>query len=52
MKDFYEYQNWNASEEDGELPEQPKHFDVIILDLNMPIMDGYEACRQIIQIYD
>lgn len=23
------------------------HFDAIILDLNMPIMDGYEACNQI-----
>ena len=31
---------------------QPKHFDAIILDLNMPIMDGYEACKQINQIYE
>ena len=31
--------------------EQPEHFDAIIMDLNMPIMDGYEACKQIIQIY-
>lgn len=29
----------------------PRHFDMIIMDLNMPIMDGYEACKQIIQIY-
>ena len=27
-------------------------FDVIILDLNMPISDGYEACKKINQIYD
>lgn len=30
----------------------PKHFDAIILDLNMPIIDGYEACKQITQIYN
>ena len=29
----------------------PRHFDAIILDLNMPIMDGYEACNQILQLY-
>ena len=27
-------------------------FDVIILDLNMPITDGYEACKKINQMYD
>ena len=27
-------------------------FDVIILDLNMPISDGYEACKKISQMYD
>ena len=27
-------------------------FDVIILDLNMPITDGYEACKKINEIYD
>jgi CheY-like chemotaxis protein len=26
-------------------------FDVIILDLNMPITDGYEACKKIIALY-
>lgn len=29
---------------------QPKNFfDVIILDLNMPIMGGFEACEKIVQ---
>ena len=27
------------------------HFDLIILDLQMPITDGMEACRQIKQMY-
>ena len=29
----------------------PEHFDAIIMDLNMPIMDGWEACKRILQIY-
>jgi CheY-like chemotaxis protein len=28
-----------------------KKYDFIILDLNMPIMDGYEACEQIVEYY-
>lgn len=54
MRQFYEYQN-KGQEEELMLPasndsnnEAPKHFDAIILDLNMPIMDGFEACKQII----
>jgi CheY-like chemotaxis protein len=31
--------------------EVPKHFDVIILDLNMPIMGGYEALQFIKDSY-
>lgn len=27
-------------------------FDLVILDLNMPISDGYEACKKINQMYD
>ena len=27
-------------------------FDVIILDLNMPIIDGYEACKKIRALYN
>lgn len=30
----------------------PKHFDAIILDLNMPIMDGFDAAKQILKIYE
>jgi CheY-like chemotaxis protein len=26
-------------------------FDVVILDLNMPITDGYEACKKIRALY-
>ena len=26
-------------------------FDMILLDLNMPICDGYEACRKILNLY-
>ena len=29
----------------------PRHFDAIIMDLNMPIMDGHEACKQILALY-
>ena len=36
----------------GKIHILPKHFDAIILDLNMPIMDGFEACVQIMSIYD
>ena len=27
-------------------------FDLIVLDLNMPISNGYEACQNILQKYD
>lgn len=27
------------------------HFDLIVLDLNMPITDGYEACSSILKLY-
>ena len=31
--------------------QQKERYDFIILDLSMPIMDGYEACRQILDYY-
>ena len=36
----------------GEIRMPPRHFDAIVLDLNMPIMNGFEACLQIMRIYD
>ena len=29
-----------------------KNYDIIILDLNMPIMNGYEACEHICEVYN
>lgn len=53
MKAFYKYHK--KLENDDQIEESinviPRHFDMIILDLTMPIMDGYEACKQIIQLY-
>ena len=28
-----------------------KAFDIIMMDLNMPIQDGYDACKSITQLY-
>lgn len=44
MVEFHEYKS-------GKTDILPKHFDAIILDLNMPIMGGKEACKQIKTIY-
>ena len=40
MVEFHAYQT-------GSHVKHPRHFDANILDLSMPIMDGYEACKQI-----
>ena len=40
------YKNENQNEEN-----YPRHFDAIILDLNMPIMDGTEAWTYILDYY-
>ena len=44
MHEFYQYNKKCQKFE----KEEPVHFDIIILDLNMPIMNGYEACKRII----
>ena len=31
--------------------EEAEKFDLVILDLNMPISDGYETCRNIIKLF-
>lgn len=47
-------QNGNSNSDESKKVSDSRvaHFDVIILDLCMPIMDGYEACRQITTIYN
>ena len=32
--------------------ETPQAYSLIILDLNMPIMNGYDACSKILAVYD
>ena len=32
--------------------DQNSYFDLILLDLNMPVTDGYEACSKILQIWE
>lgn len=36
----------------GQTKSIPKHFDAIVLDLNMPIMGGLDACKLIKKIYN
>jgi CheY-like chemotaxis protein len=41
-----QYKNYYKKYEQNEIrEEEPRHFDVIILDLNMPIMGGFEALK-------
>lgn len=32
--------------------EDSKPFNLVVLDLNMPISDGYEACKNIIKLHN
>lgn len=48
MLEFYDY---HYEKHNQIICEKPIHYDAIILDLNMPIMNGHEACKQILQIY-
>ena len=45
MSEFYKY---NKDNQMKMAVEEPVHFDIIFLDLNMPIMNGYEACKKIL----
>ena len=51
MKQFYKFNN-PAENDIGQIQEEPIHFSAIIMDLNMPIMDGFEACQKILEIYE
>ena len=50
QKNMGEFYNYNNSKK-RHTKEQPVHYDAIIMDLSMPIMDGQEACMRIQQIY-
>ena len=41
MSQFSEYFNRGS---ENEVSEVPVHFNIVFMDLNMPIMDGYDAC--------
>ena len=50
MEKITQIQNYYKNE-DRNTVSCPIHFDAIILDLNMPIMDGTEACTFILDYY-
>jgi len=49
LEDFFDVETANNGLEalDVVLAKPRNFFDVIVLDLNMPIMDGFEACSRI-----
>ena len=34
-----------------DVDQSDRYFDLIVLDLNMPIADGYEACKNILKLF-
>lgn len=56
MEMFFENENYTATFKNDGLEgfeaykAEPKHWDIVILDLNLPSMDGMQICRQIRKI--
>ena len=48
MNEFFKFQKSSKKR----CLKMPQHFDAIILDLDMPIMDGYNAAKKILKIYE
>ena len=50
---FEEIQNTLRKFQDPNCTESERQlFDLVVLDLNMPISDGYETCKNIVNLYN